>query len=197
MTERNKPAGPIAPGNDLRLTGPHWTFIIELYGNPDVQQACLLLQDGFGVDVSFLLTLLWYAKDGVWFNDGDVEALDRAIASWRSDVVKPLRGMRREIKPSAGHDGAVASFRNKIKSIEIEAEQIEIAMLVQAVDQRKRPGTSGTAMQPASIARTVETVLAFHAARAAAPAAALQTPETHAAIKVLADAVAHANGGLR
>ena len=196
MTDADKPASPIAPGSDLRLTGPHWTFIIKLYGNHDVQHACLLLQDSFGVDVSFLLTLLWYARDGVEFNDGDVEALDRTIASWRSDVVKPLRNIRREIKPTAKHDGVVAGFRNKIKSIEVEAEQIEIAMLVQAVNQRKRPSISGTARQPTSIARTVETVIAFYAARTA-PAAKLQTPEMRAAIKVLADATERANGGLR
>jgi uncharacterized protein (TIGR02444 family) len=197
MTDADKPANPIAPGSDLRLTGPHWAFIIKLYGSPDVQQACLLLQDGFGVDVSFLLTLLWYARDGAELESGDVEALDRAIASWRGDVVMPLRNMRREIKPAAEHDGVVADFRNQIKSIEIQAEQIEIAMLVRAMDRRKRPGASGASMQPASIARTVETVLAFYAARAAALPAKLQTPETRAAIKVLADAAAHANSELR
>jgi uncharacterized protein (TIGR02444 family) len=197
MTDPDKPANPIAPGSDLRLTGPHWTFIIKLYGSHDVQQACLLLQDSFGVDVSFLLTLLWYARDGVEFESDDVEALDRTVASWRSDVVMPLRNMRREIKPAAEHDRVVADFRNQIKSIEIQAEQIEIAMLVQAVDRRKRPGASGAPMQPASIARTVETVLTFYAARAAAPAAKLQTPETRAAIEILADAAAHANSELR
>ena len=197
MTDADKPANPTAPASDLRLTGPHWTFIIKLYAGHDVQQACLLLQDGFGVDVSFLLTLLWYARNGVEFESGDVEALDRAIASWRGDVVKPLRDIRREIKPAANHDGVVADFRNRIKSIEIQAEQIEIAMLVRAVDQRKRPGGSGISMQPASIARTVETVLAFYAARARALPAKLQTPEMHAAIKVLADAAAQANSELR
>lgn len=191
MTDVAKPADPIAPGNDLRLTGPHWTFIIKLYGSHDVQQACLLLQDSFGVDVSFLLTLLWYARDGVGFDDGDVEALDHTIASWRSDVVNPLRAIRREIKLTVMNDGAVTGFRNKIKSIEIEAEQIEIAILLQALDQRKRSGVSGKAAQPESFARTVETVLAFYAARAAAPVAQLHTPEIRAAIDVLADAAAH------
>jgi uncharacterized protein (TIGR02444 family) len=190
MTDAAKPANPIAPGNDLPLTGPHWTFIIELYGSHDVQQACLLLQDSFGVDVSLLLTLLWYAKDGVGFDDDDLEALDHTIASWRSDVVKPLRKIRREIKLTARHDGAVVGFRNKVKSIEIEAEQIEIAILMQAVDQRRRPGLSGKAAQPELIARTVETVLAFYAVRAAAPAVQLQTLEVRTAVNALADTAA-------
>jgi uncharacterized protein (TIGR02444 family) len=189
MTDAARPTGPIAPGDDLQLTGPHWSFIIALYGHPGVQQACLLLQDSFGVDVSFLLTLVWFAANGVTFDDGDVEALDQAVASWRGNVVKPLRTLRHDIKPIAGHDGVVAGFRNRIKSIEIEAEQIEIAMLARAVDRRK-PGAAGKAARPEPIVRTVETVLAFHAARTAAPAAPLPAPELRAAIAILADAAA-------
>jgi uncharacterized protein (TIGR02444 family) len=197
MTDVDKPTNPIASGNELQLTGPHWTFVLELYNTDEVQQVCLLLQDNFGVDVSFLLTLLWYATDGVEFDDGDVEALDHTIASWRGEVVKPLRNIRREIKPTAKHDGVVAGFRNKIKSIEIEAEQIEIAMLMRAVDQRKMLGLPGTALQPASIVRTVEMVLAFYAAHTAAPSVQLQTPEVYAAINVLADAAVRLNSELR
>jgi hypothetical protein len=115
----------------------------------------------------------------------------------RSDVVNPLRKIRREIKLTAKHDGVVAGFCNKIKSIEIEAEQIEIAILTQAVDQRGRTGVSGNAAQREPITRTIETVLAFYAARAAAPTTQLQTPETHAAINALTDATARANSGLR
>jgi uncharacterized protein (TIGR02444 family) len=188
MTDADKPADPIAPGNALQLTGSHWTFILKLYGSNEVQQACLLLQDSFGVDVSLLLTLLWYARDGIGFDHGDIEALDHVIAPWRSGVVKPLRKMRREIKPAASQDSAIADYRSKIKSIEIEAEQIEIAMLVQAVDKRELTGVSGKAIQPAPIARTVETVVAFYAARAAVPAAQLQAPEMRATINLLAGA---------
>jgi uncharacterized protein (TIGR02444 family) len=190
MTDPAKPTAPIAPGDDLQLTGPHWTYIIGLYGDPEVQQACLGLQDGFGVDVSFLLTLAWFAAQGVGLDEGDVEALDQAIASWRREVVTPLRTIRRAIKPAAGHDAAVAGFRNRIKSIEIEAEQIEIALLVRAVDRRKGRGASGEAAKPQPMARTVETVLTFYAARAAAPAERLQAPELRAAIAILAAAAA-------
>jgi uncharacterized protein (TIGR02444 family) len=197
MTDVDKPTGPIASGSELQLTGPHWTFVLELYNTDEVQQACLLLQDNFGVDVSFLLTLLWYATDGVEFDDDDVEALDHTIASWRGEVVKPLRNIRREIKPTANHDGVVAGFRNKIKSIEIEAEQVEIATLMRAVDQRKLPSLSGTAIQPASTVRTVEIVLAFYAAYAAASSVQLQTPKVLAAIKLLADAALCTKSKLR
>jgi uncharacterized protein (TIGR02444 family) len=187
MTDPAKPTDPIAPGNDLQLTGPHWAFILKLYGDPEVQQACLRLQDGFGVDVSFLLTLLWHAAHGIGFDHGDVEALDQAIASWRSDVVTPLRTIRREIKPAAEHDAAVAGLRTKIKLIEIEAEQIEITLLVREVKQGKGAGVSGEAAKPEQIVRTVETTLAFYAARAGV---AWQTPEVRAAITILTNAAA-------
>jgi hypothetical protein len=108
MTDTSRPNDQVAPGRDLELTGPHWTFIITLYGDPVVQQICLRLQDGFGVDVSFLLTLLWYAAQGVGFDDGDVAALDQAIASWRSEVVQPLR----TIRPRAGSPGSLHARGN-------------------------------------------------------------------------------------
>jgi uncharacterized protein (TIGR02444 family) len=191
MTDADKPTDPIASGNDLPLAGPHWTFITRLYGSPDVQQACLLLQDHFDVDVSFLLTLLWYARNGIAFDDGDVEALDGMIASWRSDVVRPVRTIRREIKPIAEHNDAIARFHNKIKSVEVEAEQIEIALLVHALEQRLRPQLSGEAAQPAPIARTIETAVAFYATRAGVPAGRLEASQVQAAINIVADAAAN------
>jgi uncharacterized protein (TIGR02444 family) len=191
MTDADEPADRIASGNDLPLSGPHWTFIIKLYSSHDVQQACLLLQDNFGVDVSFLLTLLWYARNGIAFDNSDVEALDGMIASWRRDVVRPIRTIRREIKPSAAHNDAIAHFRNSIKSIEAEAEQIEIALLIQALERRIRPGLSGKATQPGPIASAIETVVTFYAARAAVPAAQLQAAQVHAAVKTLLDAAAN------
>jgi uncharacterized protein (TIGR02444 family) len=197
MSDADKPTNSITSGNELQLTGPHWTFIIELYNSHEVQQACLLLQDSFGVDVSFLLMLLWYARHGVEFNDDDIEVLFQGVAPWRSVVVKPLRTMRREIKAAAGHDSVVAGYRNKIKAVEIEAEQIEIATLKRAVDQRGMLGLPATALQPASIVRIIEMALAFYATRAAAPAAQLQAPEVRAAIKLLADAALSANSKLR
>jgi len=197
MTDADKPANPIASGSELQLKGPHWTFILKLYGSREVQQACLLLQDSFGIDISFLLTLVWYATHGVGFDHGDIEALDHAIASWRSDVVHPLRTMRREIKLAASQDGVIGDYRNKIKSIEIEAEQIEIAMLMKTVEWRKLTGVSDKTIEPAPIARTVETVLAFYVARAELPAVQLQMPAMRAAINALVDTAARANSELR
>lgn len=189
MSDEPGPTTPIAAGSGLQLTGPHWTCILRLYGGPDVQQACLMLQDRFGVDVSLLLTLLCFAKDGVTFDGGDIEALDAAVAAWRRDVVQMLRAIRRQTKPAAGHDAAIAGFRNKIKAAEVEAEQIEIATLVRAIGELKPAAVPHHHASREAIAATVKTVTAFYAARAGAPIAPWHAPEMDYAIGAIADAV--------
>jgi uncharacterized protein (TIGR02444 family) len=180
----------VAAGHGLRLTGPHWTFILALYRDPEVQQACLLLQDSLGVDVSFLLTVLSFAKAGYAFGPGDIEALDRLIAPWRRDVVQRLRTIRRETRPAAAADATVAGFRDRIKSAEIEAEQVEIAMLAQAVAALRSAGPAiGSA---AAIAATAAMVVAFYAGRAAAADEHARPGDFSATLGVVTDAVVRA-----
>ena len=74
--------------------GALWDFAVRLYAEPGVSDACLALQDRFGVDVPLLL---WAA----WLGDGaDAAALragDRAVGPWRARAVRPLRALRLEI----------------------------------------------------------------------------------------------------
>jgi hypothetical protein len=95
----------------------------------------------------------------------------------------------------AERDDAIAGFRNRIKSLEIEAEQIEIALLVQALVRRAGRGAGGAPALPESIRRTVETVVGFFATKVATP---WRTPAVDAAMNALADhaaRVAAAGGG--
>jgi uncharacterized protein (TIGR02444 family) len=192
MTGAANPPDPIAAGHGLPLTGPHWTFILALYRDPEVQQACLLLQDRLGVDVSFLLTMLSFAKAGCALGQSDIEALDRLIAPWRRDVVQRLRAIRRETRPAAAADAAIADFRDRIKSAEIEAEQIEIAMLVRAITALKPAEPASPQPSAAAIADTAERVVALYAGRAAAADRPARLGDFRATIGVVADAVVRA-----
>jgi uncharacterized protein (TIGR02444 family) len=170
-------------GTDLRLDGPHWSFICEVYGAPEVQEACLALQDNLGVDLSFLLTLLWFAKAGHGFDPAEVEVLDHLVEPWRRDVVKPLRAIRRVAKSAAATDAAIAGWRERIKAAEVEAEQIEIAMLVQAIAAR---GAAAANASASTVTSTAESVVAVYADGSAAPA----RRDFSAEIAAIVDAVA-------
>ena len=92
--------------------GALWDFAVRLYAEPGVGEACLVLQDRFGVDVPLLL---WAA----WLGDGaDAAALragDRAVGPWRARAVRPLRALRAisaiPLSGWMGCAGSLAQFR--------------------------------------------------------------------------------------
>jgi uncharacterized protein (TIGR02444 family) len=115
-----------------------WNFVIELYAKQGVSQACLLLQDQLGVDVSFLLTALFYsARRQVDLTVEEIEKLDRHISARRIETVLPLRNLRRRLKegnPAVEGHSAGELYR-QIKAAELLAEQLEIGALVQQLEQ--------------------------------------------------------------
>ena len=108
--------------------GALWDFAVRLYAEPGVGDACLALQDRFGVDVPLLL---WAA----WLGDGaDAAALragDRAVGPWRARAVRPLRALRRHLRHTvAGLDGdAQQAWRGSVKRLEIDAERLAFGIL--------------------------------------------------------------------
>ena len=110
--------------------GALWDFAVRLYAEPGVSEACLALQDRFGVDVPLLL---WAA----WLGDGaDAAALragDRAVGPWRARAVRPLRALRRHLRHTvAGLDGdAQQAWRSSVKRLEIDAERIALGVLAE------------------------------------------------------------------
>jgi uncharacterized protein (TIGR02444 family) len=93
-----------------------WTFSVTIYGAPDVEAACIGLQDRFGADVNMALYCLWM---------GDAltgETLDAAIeaAEPMRTYIEPLRQMRRGL-PRDAEDG----LRAAVKKAELAAEKLE------------------------------------------------------------------------
>ena len=98
-------------------------FSLRIYGLPGIAPACLRCQDDAGADVNMILLLLWTAKGGVRLSPEKIAALDASVTAWRQEVVEPLRKLRRRLKsPSLDASGA---FRQRVKSLELEAERLE------------------------------------------------------------------------
>jgi uncharacterized protein (TIGR02444 family) len=136
---------------ELPLEGPHWSFALKLYGRPGVPEACLLLQDRAGVDVNILLFALYAAAErGVALTPRDLQEMDAAVAAWRSELILPLRSIRRRLKtgPEPAPAAATEALRSKVKAAELQAEQIEQAVLMHWLAQRagqpeRRPSDLG------------------------------------------------------
>jgi uncharacterized protein (TIGR02444 family) len=110
---------------------PFWRFSLRFYRQGGVSEACIDLQDGYGADVNLMLFLLWLAADGRQVSAAEVKTLDDSVRSWRNLTIVPIRDVRRKLKGAATllEPGAQEAFRNKVKTVELEAEQLQQAGL--------------------------------------------------------------------
>ncbi|QIE48151.1 TIGR02444 family protein (plasmid) [Pseudohalocynthiibacter aestuariivivens] len=123
----------------LELESPIWKFALDFYHRPGVSDACLTLQDDANVDVIELLVVL-FAGHGLCrdLSTDELAEMRRNVASWREMTVLPLREIRRALKPQRlefpRHEKEI--LRAKVKSIELLAEQIQIAIAYQWLTNR-------------------------------------------------------------
>jgi uncharacterized protein (TIGR02444 family) len=130
---------------------PFWRFSLKFYRQAGVSDACIALQDGCGVDVNLLLFLFWLASDDRQLSTEDVKMLDDNVRDWRNLTIVPIRDTRRKLK------GAVTlvdpdtqeAFRNKIKTVELEAERLQ----QEALHEFSRSGPLGTPAASGTAAR--------------------------------------------
>jgi uncharacterized protein (TIGR02444 family) len=106
---------------------PFWRFSLGFYRQPGVADACIALQDGCGVDVNILLFFLWLATMRRCVSPEVACAACESSDAWRSDVVAPLRAIRRRLKEGSAlvERGATAAFRTKVKALELESERLQ------------------------------------------------------------------------
>jgi uncharacterized protein (TIGR02444 family) len=150
-------AGPLQYDNEF------WRFSLAVYCQTEVEQECLTLQQTFGIDVNLLLFCAWLGSRGIALSQEHIEAASSAIAAWHEQVVRPLRGVRQLIK--ALKRDAFENYRTKIKGIELEAEQIEQAMLFDV----SKHISLGTVNSRDAIAQNVNAYIAMKAGKTSAP----------------------------
>src|SRR3954470_15433331 len=85
-----------------RDDSPFWRFSLRFYARAKVASACLALQDETGADVNLVLFLLFLADHQRQVAQAEVARLDHSVQGWRSEVVKPLREIRRALKTRLG-----------------------------------------------------------------------------------------------
>ena len=100
-----------------------WRFSLAVYGLPRVAPALLALQDRDGLDVNLMLFALWLGISGRRpLDSGALAAAERAIGTIRTEVVEPLRSLRRNLRHQADED--IQRFRESIKALELEGEKL-------------------------------------------------------------------------
>ena len=107
-----------------------WNFSMELYAKKGVADACLDLQDGFGIDVNLLLFCFWHGCHYGIFDQATLEQALEFSAIWKREVVQPLRNIRnwmkgRELEFNAGQSTQFNTLRERIKFDELAAEKYQ------------------------------------------------------------------------
>ena len=111
----------------LQYDNDFWRFSLAVYGQDGVAEQCLALQEAIGVDVNVLLFCAWTGAQSIVLSSADIEGTSSSVGVWQDHVVRLLRNVRQHIKTL--EDSEYESLRARVKSLEIEAERIEQAML--------------------------------------------------------------------
>jgi uncharacterized protein (TIGR02444 family) len=104
-----------------------WDWVLAAYARPGVPETCLELQDRYGQNTSLLL---WAVKA----ETADPALLERAAEvtkAWDDTTLKPLRAVRRSLKPPFPPvaDHAREKLREEVKAAELRAERTLIETL--------------------------------------------------------------------
>lgn len=110
-----------------------WEFALRCYSAPGVEKACIAIQDRHTGDVPLLLYCLWAGVCGRILSAADVARAAATAATLQVGVIQPLRHARRALRqvdeaPAAVSD-QVTAVRERIKSVELEAERCELEWL--------------------------------------------------------------------
>jgi uncharacterized protein (TIGR02444 family) len=137
-------------GSKTEIT-PFWRFSLNYYRQAGVSEACIALQDQYGVDVNLLLFLFWLASERQMLSADEVKKLDATIQSWRELTIIPIRDARRNLKGAKTFvdPAKQEAFRDKVKAVELSAEQLQQEALY-AFTQR---GPLGKPAEPPAAAR--------------------------------------------
>ncbi|GLK87576.1 TIGR02444 family protein [Pseudomonas turukhanskensis] len=119
-----------------------WSFAQNLYARPGIESACLQLQQ-HGADVCVLLSAAWLQQRGIACTPARAAALRALAEPWQSEVITPLRQLRKGWREAAGHDEALRVLREQIKALELQAEQQLLERLQQATTDWLKGETEG------------------------------------------------------
>ncbi|RVU37929.1 TIGR02444 family protein [Hwanghaeella grinnelliae] len=137
----------------LALDNPFWQFSLSAYSSSAVREACLETQDQYGADVNLMLLCCWVGFSGVRLDGAGVKRLDRLVEGWRKEVIGPIRTVRRRLVEAVGPMGpqVTAKFREDVKAAELQAEQIQQAVLYRALETL--PGRDARNAERSGVAR--------------------------------------------
>ncbi|SCX12484.1 TIGR02444 family protein [Pseudomonas sp. NFACC25] len=112
----------MAAGLGVNMNADLWSFALSTYARPGVEAACLRLQEQ-GADVCLLLCGAWLEQRGVALEPERMRTLQQLARPWQAQVIEPLRQLRVQWRAKAQQDEQLATLRERVKALELDAER--------------------------------------------------------------------------
>lgn len=137
-----KAIGSLDEGGKTSEDEAFWRFSLVFYERPGVADALIALQDRGGFDVNLILFALWLGISGRGLLGGDtLAAAERAAGTLRSEIVEPLRNLRRKLRHHPDRD--IQRLREGVKALELAGEKLvqeRLARLAESGCAKTDPG---------------------------------------------------------
>ena len=113
-----------------------WNYSTQTYQVPEVENACLNLQNNYSADVNILLNCCWLGENQIELSGDDLTALMMASSPWQNSILKPLRNARRMMKQHiiAMPLELIDQTIQNMNEMEINAERMEQQSLEKIID---------------------------------------------------------------
>lgn len=112
----------------MKLENDLWHYALRLYSHPDVESACLVLQQA-GLSINRLLACLWLGQEAG--RKLDLAALEKATA-WQSEITHPLRTLRYQVRRYKQQEEVYQTCYAAMREAELACEQLELALMCEA-----------------------------------------------------------------
>ena len=115
-----------------------WEYSTDYYSNPAIASCCLTLQDQCRQDINIIFLCYWH---GTYHGEISFEKMNAILsfsAEWHKVAIRPLRSARSNLKIWTSQEDEIVikkksygTFRENIKTIELEAEKIQQQTLME------------------------------------------------------------------
>lgn len=107
---------------------PHhdlWLFSVKIYKRPDIEQACLYLQNQLGANVNILLTCLWAASlCKAPLSPTQMQKLVDTTEPWNNRLTKKIRELRK----------LTPLLEKQFLALEIFTEKVQQSLLLDCLE---------------------------------------------------------------
>ena len=104
-----------------------WAYSLRFYDDPKTQEACLDAQNRLGADVNLILYVFFKAQKGFRLNRNALQQANENVISWRTEVIHPLRQIRRKLKAHRYNlpENNQKTLRIEVKNLELKSEKFQ------------------------------------------------------------------------